>query len=97
MCYRAQAKFCEGMPRVYTRRGNEWAARMPMVAASIAALSVNNVILDGELVAVDAKGKAVFYDLPAALTGKPTRIKPRLIYYAFGADRPQARARNPPR
>ncbi|MTD93107.1 hypothetical protein GIW81_02025 [Hyphomicrobium sp. xq] len=81
--YRAQAQFCEGSARVYTRRGNDWAARMPTVAASLIALPVNNVILDGELVAVDAKGQAVFYELPSSLTAKPTRIKGRLVYYAF--------------
>jgi bifunctional non-homologous end joining protein LigD len=81
--YRAQAQFSEGTARVFTRRGNEWAARMPTIAASIKALPVNNIILDGELVAVDAKGQAVFYELPAAITVKPTRIKARLIYYAF--------------
>ena len=82
--YRAQAQFCEGKPRVFTRRGNDWAARMPTIAASLAALPVNNVILDGELVAVDARGRPVFYDLPAALSAKPAvRVKARLVYWAF--------------
>lgn len=81
--YRAQAQFHDGAARVFTRRGNEWAARMPTIAASVRALPVNNIILDGELVAVDAKGNAVFYELPAAITTKPTRVKARLIYYAF--------------
>jgi bifunctional non-homologous end joining protein LigD len=30
--YRVQAHF-DGEPRIYTRRGNEWAARMPTIAA----------------------------------------------------------------
>jgi bifunctional non-homologous end joining protein LigD len=81
--YRAEAQFVDGKPRVFTRRGNEWAQRMPTIAASIAALPVNNVILDGELVAVDSRGRSVFYDLPSALTAKPTRVKARLIFYAF--------------
>lgn len=81
--YRAQAQFCEGAARIYTRCGNDWAARMPTIAASLAALPVNNVILDGELVAVDARGRPVFYDLPAALTAKPSRVKARLLYWAF--------------
>ena len=33
--------------------------------------------------AVDAKGKPVFYELPAAVAAKPSRVKARLIYYAF--------------
>jgi bifunctional non-homologous end joining protein LigD len=81
--YRAQAQFHEGSARVYTRRGNDWAQRMPTISASLAALPVNNIILDGELVAVDAKGQAVFYELPSSLTAKPTRVKGRLVYYAF--------------
>jgi bifunctional non-homologous end joining protein LigD len=56
---------------------------MPTIAASLAALPVNNIILDGELVAVDAKGQAVFYELPLAITSKPTRVKAQLVYYAF--------------
>lgn len=81
--YRAQAHFHDAAVNVFTRRGHEWAARMPTIAASVKALPVNNVILDGELVAVDAKGQAVFYELPAAITTKPTRVTARLIYYAF--------------
>ncbi|HEY8247045.1 MAG TPA: hypothetical protein VIG38_07160 [Hyphomicrobium sp.] len=80
--YRAQAQFNE-RPIIYTRRGYDWATRMPTIAASLDALPVNNVILDGELVAVDAKGKPVFYELPAAVAAKPSRVKARLIYYAF--------------
>jgi bifunctional non-homologous end joining protein LigD len=81
--YRAQAHFHEGAVNVFTRRGHDWAARMPTIAASVRALPVNNIVLDGELVAVDAAGRAVFYELPAAITTKPTRVKARLIYYAF--------------
>ncbi len=80
--YRAQALFSE-RPIIYTRRGYDWAARMPTIAASLGALPVNTIILDGELVAVDAKGRAVFYELPAAGAARPTRVKARLIYYAF--------------
>jgi bifunctional non-homologous end joining protein LigD len=81
--YRAQAHFHHGAAAVFTRRGSDWATRMPTIAASLTALPVNNIILDGELVAVDAKGQAVFYELPSAITAKPTRVKARLVYYAF--------------
>jgi bifunctional non-homologous end joining protein LigD len=81
--YRAQAQFFDGAPRVFTRSGHEWAKRMPSIAASISALPVNNVILDGELVAVDVRGRPVFYELPAAITAKPTRVRARLVYFAF--------------
>ena len=80
--YRAQAQISDGA-RVFTRRGYDWAARMPTIAAAVNALPVKSVILDGELVAVDAKGKPVFYELPAAVAAKPSRVTARLIYFAF--------------
>ena len=80
--YRAQAQLHEGA-RIYTRRGYDWAARMPTIAAAVRSLPVKSAILDGELVAVDTKGQAVFYDLPAAVAARPTRIAARLLYYAF--------------
>jgi len=80
--YRVQAHVREGEPRLYTMNGHDWTARMPALAASVRALPVNNVILDGEVVAVDAKGLPSFFELPSAL-GVPTRVKGRLVYYAF--------------
>lgn len=56
---------------------------MPTIAAAVSALPVKSVILDGELVAVDAKGKAAFYELPMAVSAKNSRVKARLAYYAF--------------
>ncbi len=50
---------------------------MPTVAAAVA-LPVKSVILDGELVAVDPKGQPVFYELPAAVAAKPSRVTARL-------------------
>ncbi len=79
---RAQAQFSEGDAHLFAQ-GNDWAARMPTIAASIRSLPVNNIILDGEIVAVDATGRQAFYELPSAITAKPTRVKARLIYYSF--------------
>jgi bifunctional non-homologous end joining protein LigD len=81
--YRVQAHFHDGAAAVFTGSGDDWAARMPTIAASLRVLPVNNVILDGELVAVDAKGNAVFYELPPAVAAKPVRVKARLVYHAF--------------
>ena len=80
--YRLQAHVREGAPRLYTGDGHDWTARMPALAASVHALPVNNVILDGEVVAVDAKGQPAFFALPP-VSGIPTRVKARLVYYAF--------------
>jgi bifunctional non-homologous end joining protein LigD len=54
--YRAQAQLNEGA-RIFTRRGDDWAARMPTISAALNSLPVKSVILDGELVSVDAKGQ----------------------------------------
>ena len=78
--YRLQAHVREGAVSLFTHRGNDWTLRMPTIAASMRALPVNNVILDGELVAVDAKGNAVFYELPSELKA---RVKAKLVFYAF--------------
>jgi bifunctional non-homologous end joining protein LigD len=80
--YRAQAQLSEGA-RILTRRGHDWAARMPTISGALNSLPVKSVILDGELVAVDLKGRPVFYELPAAIAARPARVKARLIYYAF--------------
>ena len=77
--YRVQAHF-DGEPRIYTRRGNEWAARMPKIAAALKALPANNLVLDGELVALDRTGKPSFSELPNELK---VRVKARLVYCAF--------------
>ena len=72
--YRAQAQFCESSARIYTRRGNDWAARMPTIAASLTVLPVNKVILDGELVAVDAKGQSAGTTVTTRGTSTPTSM-----------------------
>jgi bifunctional non-homologous end joining protein LigD len=77
--YRVQAHFY-GEPHIYTRRGNEWAARVPTIAAALKALPANNLILDGELVALDLKGRESFYEMRGELK---VRLKARLVYYAF--------------
>jgi bifunctional non-homologous end joining protein LigD len=66
--------------RASTRGEAKWAARMPTISAALKALPVNNLVLDGELVAIDRAGKPSFYELPNELK---VRVKARLVYYAF--------------
>jgi bifunctional non-homologous end joining protein LigD len=79
--YRAQAQF-DRTARVYTRRGNDWADRMPSIVAAIASLPANNIVLDGELVAIDTKGKPDFHALQSALA-RGSRSPASLVYFAF--------------
>jgi bifunctional non-homologous end joining protein LigD len=53
---------------------------MPTISAALKALPANNLVLDGELVAIDGKGKSSFYELPNELK---VRVKARLVYNAF--------------
>jgi ATP-dependent DNA ligase len=53
---------------------------MPTIAAALKALPANNLVLDGELVALDRTGKPSFYELPSEFK---VRVKARLVYYAF--------------
>ena len=55
---------------------------MPTIAAALDALPVKRHprrrACGGR-----CQGEAVFYELPTAVAAKPTRVKARLIYYAF--------------
>jgi hypothetical protein len=61
------------------------ATALSAAVCAVSALPVKSVILDGDLVAVDIKGKPVFYELPAAVAARPSRVTARLVYFAFSA------------
>jgi bifunctional non-homologous end joining protein LigD len=46
--------------RLLSRKGHDFASRFPLAAAAVAALSARSCIIDGEAIACDAKGLAVF-------------------------------------
>ncbi|HEX7454200.1 MAG TPA: DNA ligase D, partial [Polyangiaceae bacterium] len=63
-----------------TRNGEDWTERMPTLEAALAKLKVKSAVLDGELVALDAKGLSDFQLLQNSFSGK---IQAPLAYYAF--------------
>ena len=72
--YRMLAHHDGERARLISRRGLDWAWRFPMIVAAIKALAVRSCILDGELIARDANGRADFqllrwrrHDDPAVL------------------------------
>jgi len=77
---RAGGKNGERKATLYTRKGLDWTARMPEIAAAAAQLPVEAAILDGEVVALDAKGIANFADLQAVFQENRTK---HLIYFGF--------------
>ena len=64
---------------LYTRHGHNIADRAKRLVELAAALPVRRVLLDGELVAVDAHGRPDFLALPSALS----RVVGALRYFAF--------------
>ena len=66
--------------RLLTRKGLDWTARMPDIARAAAQLSVESAVLDGEVVALDERGRANFADLQAAFQESKQSY---LTYFAF--------------
>ncbi len=66
--------------RLLTRKGLDWTARMPDIAAAARSLNVEDAILDGEAVALDDEGLSNFADLQAAFQKERQRY---ITYFAF--------------
>jgi bifunctional non-homologous end joining protein LigD len=66
--------------RLLTRKGLDWTARMPDIAAAAAKLNVKDAILDGEAVALDKDGVSNFADLQAAFQEERQQF---ITYFAF--------------
>ena len=79
--YRILAKVDRGRVTLSSRRGNDWTDRVPELAGALAALADRTAILDGELVALDARGVSDFQRLQDAL-GR-ARVRRPLVYFAF--------------
>ena len=65
--YRCLLAIADGKARIYTRSGLDWTDRFPEIAAAARALPVRSALLDGEIVAVDDKGKTDFGALQQAI------------------------------
>ena len=78
--YRMQAHLRDGRVTLYTRSGLDWTARFPTIAADVARLPAGKLILDGEVISADAKGRPSFSALQDDLK---RRRHDRMAYYAF--------------
>ena len=78
--YRIQARLDHGKVKLLTRKGLDWAAKFPTVAAAIAKLPAKCALLDGELVSEDKDGISRFSLLQQDL--KEGRHD-RMVFYAF--------------
>lgn len=79
--YRLLAQVKKGKVTLYTRRGNDWTYHFPRLAAAMTKLNLKDIILDGEVVALDKERKANFQLLQNSL--EETTIQTQLIFYAF--------------
>jgi bifunctional non-homologous end joining protein LigD len=76
--YRCLAAIAGREVKLYTRRGLNWTKQFGFVVPELRQLTKGSLLLDGEIVAFDAKGKPSFSELQAALgSGGP------ISYIAF--------------
>ena len=78
--YRILARIDRGKVTLLTRNGKDWTDRMPTLRSALETLEVETAILDGELVALDAKGVSHFQTLQNSLHESGDES---LVYYAF--------------
>jgi bifunctional non-homologous end joining protein LigD len=78
--YRMLCFIDRGKVRFLTRRGQDWTAKFPTAAAFAAALPVEQAILDGEMVVLEAGGTTDFQTLQNLLR---RREEKGLVYFVF--------------
>jgi bifunctional non-homologous end joining protein LigD len=77
--YRIIAELDGRKLRLLSRRFNDWTAQFPTVVDAVAALSVKNVVLDGEVAVVMPDGRTSFQALQNAFG----RRDANLVYFVF--------------
>ena len=65
--YRLLCHVNRSQVRFWTRNQKDWTAKFPTLGKAVKALKLGSAILDGEVVALDAKGRASFQKLQNAL------------------------------
>ena len=66
--------------RLLSRNENDFGAKFPRILEAVKKLNVRDAIIDGEIVALDPKGRSSFQLLQAYDLG---REKPPILFYAF--------------
>ncbi len=78
--YRALALKSGGGVRLLSRNEKDFAGKFPQLLEAVAQLEVQDVVLDGEIVALDADGRSSFQLLQAYDLGQE---RPPIFFYAF--------------
>ncbi len=82
--YRLAVHVEPGRVRVITRGGYDWTRRFAAIAAEARQLGHESMILDGEAVVLDEKGRSDFGALQRALGRKPSLHDPReILFFVF--------------
>jgi bifunctional non-homologous end joining protein LigD len=81
--YRLHLRLEDGRVRLLTRRGHDWAERMPSLARAAASLAAETAYLDGELVVLDGNGHPDFDALHGWIRSSRKRVPGLLAYQAF--------------
>ncbi len=68
-----------GRATLWSRRGKDWRAQFPEIAAAAARLPVRSALLDGEVAAVLPDGRTSFQALQNAFAG----VRRSLVYFVF--------------
>ncbi|MGZ3771563.1 MAG: DNA ligase D [Bdellovibrio sp.] len=79
--YRIQAHVEKKKVNLYSRNGLDWTTRFSKIAQAIENIPVKNIIVDGEVVWLDDKGRSDFQKLQNFLKAKEGSS--RLVYYVF--------------
>ena len=78
--YRVQGRLTTGVPSLLTRNGHNWTHRFATIAAALAELPANNLVIDGEIIVADPRGASDFNALTNALEkGRSAELR----YYVF--------------
>lgn len=78
--YRVAARIEDGKPRLITRGGHDWSAKMPQLLAELEQMKLGTAWLDGEVVVLNAQGLPDFNALQKAFDGRSTA---ELVYFVF--------------
>jgi bifunctional non-homologous end joining protein LigD len=78
--YRIVARIEGDDVRLFTRNGNNWTARMPVLHAELKKLGFASAWLDGEVVVLDAQGNPSFQLLQNAFDSAKTKD---MVFFAF--------------
>jgi bifunctional non-homologous end joining protein LigD len=84
--YRMRLRISRDSVRLISRHGRDWTKPFKPIADAAAQIQCSNAWIDGELCAIDPKGRISFQELQNAVR---SRVPARLMFYAFDLPYPR--------